>query len=511
MKINKKSKWQIWSALMLFTVGLFFGGTFGLSTSAEGVTPRSELVEKEDIDVVIKYIDLTDKNLKRKGIPQIKKDEDNGELKYAVRSVLKNLPWARHIYIVMPNEKVRYFKDEDEISDKIKYIKDKDLLGYDSASIHSFQFNFWRLPEFGVSKNFIYLDDDYFIGKPLEKSDFFYEEDGKVVPYVIYNKAVKRGQYKNIKSYYKNLKKELSGAHSHSSVGFQFQKTSGLMFLYKVLKKDLLMPAEDMMYFPHNALGENADELKEVYDVVKNNYKHANECLHSLLRSNKAFVHQTVYNFYILNKYNRRIHRLRGDYIDMKNVTKADFNCPLFCINTGGNFDYTDKDYASARVMMNKLFPNASPYERQELKNGVYTISSAMNSSKVMDVSNASRADGANVQLWSSNNTNAQKFNVKYKKSDGSYIISPLCSGKSLDVYLAGKEMGANIQQYSKNGTNAQKWYLIPAGRGYFNIVSACNNLCADVDNAGTADGTNIRCWEPNGTNAQKFRFIAVQ
>ena len=44
-----------------------------------------KLIEKEPIDVVIKYIDLSDPDLKREGIPQLKKDEDNQELKYCIR------------------------------------------------------------------------------------------------------------------------------------------------------------------------------------------------------------------------------------------------------------------------------------------------------------------------------------------------------------------------------------------------------------------------------------------
>ena len=52
-------------------------------------------VEKADIDVVYKYIDLTDPTLHREGIPQIKKDYDNNELMYSLRSVLKNSPLAK--------------------------------------------------------------------------------------------------------------------------------------------------------------------------------------------------------------------------------------------------------------------------------------------------------------------------------------------------------------------------------------------------------------------------------
>ena len=59
-----------------------------------------EIIEKEPIDVLIKYIDLSDKTLNRTGIRQIKKDEDNEELRYSVRSILKYIPWIRKIYII---------------------------------------------------------------------------------------------------------------------------------------------------------------------------------------------------------------------------------------------------------------------------------------------------------------------------------------------------------------------------------------------------------------------------
>ena len=72
---------------------------------------------------VFLYIDLRDKSLKRKGIKQIYKDFDNEELRYSIRSILENIPWIRKIFILMPNEKVRYFKPANIIKEKIVYIK----------------------------------------------------------------------------------------------------------------------------------------------------------------------------------------------------------------------------------------------------------------------------------------------------------------------------------------------------------------------------------------------------
>ena len=126
----------------------------------------SKLLDEEPIDVLIKYIDLTDEKLNRTGIKQIKKDFDNGELKYSVRSILKNIPWIRKIFILMPNEKVRFFKEPEEISEKIVYIKDKDILGFDSESSSVFQFNLFKMKKLGLSENFILMDDDCFIALP---------------------------------------------------------------------------------------------------------------------------------------------------------------------------------------------------------------------------------------------------------------------------------------------------------------------------------------------------------
>ena len=47
-----------------------------------------KIIENEPIDVLIKYIDLSDPLLIREGIPQIKKDEANDEIKYCIRSIL---------------------------------------------------------------------------------------------------------------------------------------------------------------------------------------------------------------------------------------------------------------------------------------------------------------------------------------------------------------------------------------------------------------------------------------
>lgn len=499
-----KVKFRNFTSIFVFLCVFIF--SFGCAGKVSAST-----LEDEPIDVVIKYIDLTDKNLKRDGIPQIKKDYDNEELRYSLRSIVKNMPWARKIFIIMPNEKVRFLKDQHLINDKIVYIKDKDLLGFDSASSITFEFNLWKMEEFGCSKNFVYMNDDYFIGKPLKKSDFFYVENDKVVPYVIYDNDVGRGKNFEVFSLLYRLREQLNSGknNAHSSEGFFYQLVSSINFLYGALGNNIITPADKYAtYFPHNALGENIDELKEVYDLVEKKYKYADDCLRAKFRSNRALVHQTTYSFYLINKYERKINRLRGDYIDLSCANEANLNVPLFCINTGGNIDYNDADYARAKMAMNRAFPIPTKYERQDIESGTYIIESALQKNKVLDIEKSSIRNGANLQIWNRNNTNAQKFKVQYHKDKGYYTISPVCSGKCLEAKRIFKSERYNVMQFRNSGTKTQKWYLIPAGNGMFYISSVDNDLFVDVSLSNTKNGTNVQCWGPNGTAAQKFRFI---
>ena len=146
------------------------------------------IIENEPIDVLIIHKDLSDPSLKRKGIKQTTKDERHDEIIYCIRSILQNIPWIRKIFILMPNEKVKYLKSPELISEKIAFVKDKELLGYDSSNISTIQFSLWKMKQFGISDNFIIMEEYCFINKPLNKSDFFYVQNNSVVPAILANK-----------------------------------------------------------------------------------------------------------------------------------------------------------------------------------------------------------------------------------------------------------------------------------------------------------------------------------
>ena len=332
-----------------------------------------ELIEREPIDVLIKYIDLSDPTLKREGIPQIKKDEDNQELKYCVRSVLKNIPWVRKIFILMPNKKVRYFKEYNLINDKIVYVNDKDFLGYDSANTYAFQFRYHQMEHFNISENFITMDDDYFIGKPLKKTDFFYVEKGRVVPAIVAN-TFKEETETTTRIQHNLYLRKVQKKKGQTSEFFMYSVYTTYRYIIQILQKSLTVP-----YFTHNAIPCNLKELKEIYDLVsKSKYKYST--LDSINRHLESLQFQTFYMSYTFNKYNKKVHPISNSYIDIEASITGNYNVPLFCINTGQK-DYSDLSFKKARITMENLFPEPTQYEllnQTELPSIAYNIVAIM-------------------------------------------------------------------------------------------------------------------------------------
>ena len=138
--------------------------------------------------------------------------------------------------------------------------------------------------------------------------------------------------------------------------------------------------------------------------------------------------------------------------------------------------------------------------------NGTYVIKSAINNNYVFDVSNASKNDSGNVQIWQNANVTQQRFKIEYL-NNGYYKIISENSGKVLDVDNAGKYDGANVQQFSYNGTDAQLWQIKDVGNGYYTFISKCNGRCLDVYGGIAGNGRNISTFSSNGTKAQKFKL----
>ena len=317
------------------------------------------IIDKEPVDIVIKYIDLTDKNLNREGITQIKKDEDNEELRFSVRSILQYIPWIRKIFILMPNEKVKYFKPIEEINGKFVYVKDKDLIGFDSANSVVFQFNLQNMTKFGLSENFILIDDDYFFGKPVKKSDFFYYDEKlkKVVPAVLtddFSEMVKS----EVMNEYNKLWRRKNSIKPHAFNGWKISQLSA----FKLLLEQYDMPFI-FAGFSHNAISLNVNDLKEIYELVVNKYENANNFLKSKIRTIYDLQPQSLFNAYNFNIKKRLVHSIPYEYYDIAFLDGKSLDIELFVLNTSGDRKYTAEQQKKAKNLLEKKFPLPTPFE----------------------------------------------------------------------------------------------------------------------------------------------------
>ena len=346
-----------------FKKSVYFQAVFKLVKIFEVIDIKPEhlkIIENEPIDIVIKYIDLTDKNLNREGIPQVKKDQDNEELKYSVRSIFKHVPWVRKIFIIMPNEKVRYFKPIEEIKDKFVYVKDKDLVGFDSSNSAIFQFNMFRLKKYNLSENFIYMDDDYFFGRDLKKSDFFYYDEDlkKVLPFVI------SFEYKEIDineddDYYNLLFENRKKIDPHSFFAWKLSVLASEKLLYENYDVRPMITT----YFTHCAIPVNIHDVEECYELILKRYKYIEETLYSLERHILILQSEHLFVLYGLNIKKRKVHFVWFNYLVLSDVKISYLYAPLYVINTDGNSIYTEEHYKNEKIILEQRYPERTKYE----------------------------------------------------------------------------------------------------------------------------------------------------
>lgn len=208
----------------------------------------------------------------------------------------------------------------------------------------------------------------------------------------------------------------------------------------------------------------------------------------------------------------------------------------------------TDRDGANVQLYS----PNGSAAQRWALvrnADGSYTLRSAVGG-RVLDVSAGSKADGANVQTWAWNGTAAQRWafsGITDWLPEGVYtLLARINNANVVDIAGGSLKDGANIQVYSGNSTNAQRFYLRKAGNGYYTIQNPISGkyvniasrksggnsilgstrqqfkpvlqpggivfqlkedtkLVLDVAGASDRSGSNLQVYTSNGTAAQRF------
>jgi hypothetical protein len=96
---------------------------------------------------------------------------DSEELRYSLRSLVQNAPWVRHIYIITDNQIPYWLNLESNrltvLSHEDIFLNKSHLPVFSSPAIEA---NIHRIP--GLSKKFIYFNDDVFLGSRVLPEDF---------------------------------------------------------------------------------------------------------------------------------------------------------------------------------------------------------------------------------------------------------------------------------------------------------------------------------------------------
>lgn len=244
----------------------------------------------------------------------------------------------------------------------------------------------------------------------------------------------------------------------------------------------------------------------DIYDGKAKNYQNISQYTSNNSYAQKWIVTKDSMGYkimsaidknYVLDLYNGSVNNGTNIQVYQSNGTVAQ----------RWKFDkYVKPTVETARQKMDKM---AKEYNAN-ITESTYVISNYTQAKYVLDVSNGSKNSGANVWVFQSNNTNAQKWKVK-KDSVGYITFINIGSNKALDVYNGNATNGTNIWQFNYNDSYAQKWIAKKNTDGSLTFLSALNsNYVLDISTGTVRNQQNIQLYQNNGTNAQKFKLTKI-
>ena len=316
-------------------------------------------LDKNKIDIVYTWVENTEKFQKEKQYwlnkeiknlnNEIFRYIDNEELRYSLRSVEKYFPNYNKIYLLVKDDQFpKYLKTNHP---KIKVIKHSDIIPkeylptFNSIAIECY---LHHIP--GLTKNYIYMNDDFFFLYPTDSSYFL--KDDKPIPLVCSTKykftCVKELNYDNYN--YKDLcvlnnhildyisnKTEEKGRNQVSHVPKMFNRDYDY-YIESVLKKCYI---------------EEINKYINLYDATAMSKfrKTSNLCLVSLLK-------EYLYHYFFNIDFKETSCLYIENDNDNNKLKVLNLNNRFMCIQSVGT-NNKDRYYS----LMNYLFPNKSSFE----------------------------------------------------------------------------------------------------------------------------------------------------
>lgn len=137
----------------------------------------------------------------------------------------------------------------------------------------------------------------------------------------------------------------------------------------------------------------------------------------------------------------------------------------------------------------------------------IYTFENA-GSGLVMDITDGKMTDNTNVQQWSSNGLNCQKWTLRAFGSGNYYWIRSQ-QDSHYALKAEGSKNGGNLAIAAwSNKDSTQLFRFTKNLDGSYSILThASGDSCyVEVADASTANGANVQQWEPTGSSCQKWQ-----
>ena len=137
------------------------------------------------------------------------------------------------------------------------------------------------------------------------------------------------------------------------------------------------------------------------------------------------------------------------------------------------------------------------------LSNGIYSIGSVLDTNKVVDIESGSSASGAKAQIYTTNGSLAQRFQVVYDASSDTYRIRTAASGGWLT------QSGSTVTQQGSSKTAASgsdTWKAVWNG-AFFSFMNELSGQVISL--GGAADGDDLVMANASGSRNQHFVFIS--
>lgn len=186
---------------------------------------------------------------------------------------------------------------------------------------------------------------------------------------------------------------------------------------------------------------------------------------------------------------------------------QSDGSYEIVNVNSGKALDVRN-GVAENNAVVQQYSRNNSQAQRWFIRDSGagYYLQSALGN-WVLDLSGGNTANGAAIRLYAPNGTASQLFVVSSSDvniaTGVSMIITSVANKKLVtDVTGASTANGARVQLYSSNNTNAQKYRFGSIGNGTYKIINANSGKVLDVSGGSTANGAALQQYTSNNTVA---------